>query len=156
MIFAFSDCLILLSICFAGLVILSQRVKFSSFLWPNSIPLCKCPIVVLSTDKTTDGPLGFFHVLVIVNNTAMNIGVLMFSQISVLGSFGYIPRSGIADSKSISIFNFLRYLRTAFHRGCTSLHSHQQCSFFFLLFMLLQLSHFFPFSSVCSLDSTYE
>ena len=49
--------------------------------------------------SSVDGYLGCFHILVIFTNNA-NIGVLMFFQISVLGSFGYIPRSGIAGSKA--------------------------------------------------------
>ena len=48
-------------------------------------------------------------------------------QLSVLGSFGYIPRSGIPGSKGRFVFNFLCYLHTAFYSGCTNLHSHQQC-----------------------------
>ena len=77
--------------------------------------------------SSTEGHWGCFHSLVIVNNAAANIQVLMFLWISVLGSFGYIPTSGITGSKGRSMFNFLRYLHTAFHRGCTSLHSYQRC-----------------------------
>ena len=55
------------------------------------------------------------YILVIADNAVM------------LDSFRYIPRIGTTGSKRSSIFKFWRYFHTAFHSGCTNLHSHQQC-----------------------------
>ena len=109
---------------------LSQRVKFSSFLCLSSISLCKCPIVVLSTHLLKDtwaaSYLGTCKKYCNEHRGAyVHRGTN--TQISILGSFGYIPINGIAESKGTFIFNFLKYLYNAFHSGCTSLHSHQQC-----------------------------
>uniref|UniRef100_A0A8D1FIB8 Uncharacterized protein n=1 Tax=Sus scrofa TaxID=9823 RepID=A0A8D1FIB8_PIG len=40
---------------------------------------------------------------------------------------GYMPKNGTAVSYGSPMYNFLRYLHTVLHSGCTNLHSHQQC-----------------------------
>ena len=80
--------------------------------------------------------LGLLPYLGDYKQRCMNIGALMIFPISVLGSFGYIPRSGIAGSKGRCIFNFLRYLYTAFHSGYTNLHSSKSLKGFPFLHIL--------------------
>jgi hypothetical protein len=46
------------------------------------------------------------------------------------GSYGYMPRSDIAESSGSTMSNFLRNHQTDLQSGCTRLQSHQPCLYF--------------------------
>ena len=61
---------------------------------------------ILLIHSSDEGHLSFLHVLAIVNNATMNIGVQISFWDPDFYSSGHMPRGGIAGSFGNSIFDF--------------------------------------------------
>ena len=65
-------------------------------------------------NNSPDEHLDCFHILAIVYNDTMNLGVLISFWNPDFSSFGYMSSIGIAELYDTLIFNFLRSLHTIF------------------------------------------
>ena len=76
-----------------------------------------CFSVHLFIHSSVDGHLGYFYLLAVSNNAAMNMGVKISVRVPAFNSCGYICRSGIAVSYGNFMFNILRNQHIIFHSG---------------------------------------
>ena len=99
------------------------KIKFSSHLMAEQYCVVYLYHIWLLC-SSTNGHLVCFHLLAVVNNVAVSIGMQISVQVPPFNTFVfiYMLKSGIAESYGSCMFNCLRS-----HSVCTILHSHEQC-----------------------------
>lgn len=111
---------------------LLHMAGFLYFLRMNNIPLFIYHIFFF---HLFIAEMGYFYILVIMNNTAVNMGVQISFQHTDFNSSCYIVRSRISGSYDRSICNFLKNQHTEF-KFLYFLDSTCCLQFYFILFLI--------------------
>ena len=106
--------------------VLLKMALFRSFLWLSDITLENIWNVFF-IHSSVDRHLGSFHVLAVVSNVVMNIGVYVSFQIKVLSFLVLCPRVRLLDHMQLYFLLFWGTSMCSLHRSCDNLHSKQQC-----------------------------
>ena len=94
-----------------------KQVRINAQFFINKFCFFMGPSLYLSIN----GHLDCFHVLAVVNDSAINVGVQISLQDSDYISLKNITRVGLLDHVVVLFLIFLRKLHIVFHSGCLNL-----------------------------------